>query len=452
MRPTATRAGRSRAFPSARAVRCREIGTLVLLGAVAAVLLWLRLPPVARDTMWAEDGKQFLAGAEQYGPLNLFTPYAGYLQVVPRLIAAAVVHVPVAQWARGMTLGACIVSGAVTVLVYCASASVVSARLPRLVIAAVTVLLPLGPRDVFGNPTNIHSVLMWALFWVVLAQPVTRRGQIAFSVAGMLCALSEIQAVFLVPLIAIRARRRDSWLLLAGPVLGVLAQLVATVADPRHGSHAAPVGIPSLFVGYLINAVLTLFTSISKVGPAIVDGELWVARALLLGLLALVVLTWGRMPTRTRLAVVAALVLSPLIYVVSVTVNPAEYYEYATMSPAQLGDAWITRYGVVPGMLLLAVAVVSASTIFARPVGRRRGTRIVLRGVAAATIAAVLLSCIVFFVPSWTRRSDGPEWAPAARAAAARCERSGAQRVEIEETLHWRVPVSCALLIGTRGG
>ncbi len=419
------------------------------------MLLWLRIPAVARDTLWAEDGRQFLAGAERYGVLNLLTPYAGYLQVVPRLIAGVVVTIPVDQWARGMTAGACIVSGAVTVLVYVCAASVVPARTPRLVLAAVTVLLPLGPRDVFGNPTNIHSVLMWGLFWVLLAGPESRRARITLSVAGLVCALSEIQSLFLVPLVLVRVRRPEGRLLMLGPALGMLAEIVATVVVPRSAAHAAPVGVPSLLLGYLINAVLTLFTSISKVGPAILSGALWVAGLLLAFVLALVVVAWRRLLPRARLATVAALILSPLIYIASVVVNPADYYDYATMSTEQLGDAWITRYGVVPGMLLLAVAIIAAAALIrggtttALP-DRSRSARPTLRqAIAAATLVAIVLSFTVYFVPSWTRRSDGPQWAPAVHSAAASCATSSTRTIWIKETLGWHVPVPCSRILQT---
>ena len=116
--------------PEAPQRRLRRRTLLCLLGfpaaaLCAAVLVWFRLPPMAHDTVWAEDGRLFLFGAEQHGLFGAtFVPYAGYLQFVPRLIAGAVVQwLPTADWALGMTAGACLVTGAI--------ACVVKARNPR---------------------------------------------------------------------------------------------------------------------------------------------------------------------------------------------------------------------------------------------------------------------------------------------------------------------------------
>ena len=96
-----------------------------------AVLVWFRLPPMAHDTVWAEDGRLFLFGAEQHGLFGvIFVPYAGYLQFVPRLIAGAVVQwLPAADWALGMTAGACLVTGAIACVVFVASRDVLTCRL-----------------------------------------------------------------------------------------------------------------------------------------------------------------------------------------------------------------------------------------------------------------------------------------------------------------------------------
>ncbi len=62
---------------------------------VAATLLaWSRLSPVARDTLWAEDATRFLHVDDRDGlGATLLRPYAGYLHVVPRLLAALVLRV-----------------------------------------------------------------------------------------------------------------------------------------------------------------------------------------------------------------------------------------------------------------------------------------------------------------------------------------------------------------------
>jgi hypothetical protein len=413
-------------------------------GFLAAVGLWFRLPPTAWDTLWAEDGRVFLAGAEQHGPLGaLFMPYAGYLHVVPRLIAGVVVWaVPVPAWAYAMTAASCLVAGGVAVLVFHTSAGVVGTPLLRALLAAVTVLLPLGPRDVLGNPTNLHSVLMWAMFWLLLTRPSRRRMAVLLSAIGLFAALTEIQVVFLVPLMVLATRRRLGRVLVIGPVVGTVAQLVATIASPRSPVHHAADSVGSVGLGYLINAVLPNVVSLRAVGPVVAHGG-WMLGCTVLALVALLaVAAVPRARPRARVAVIAAAVLSPVVYAASVLVNPTAYADYAALSHAQLDHAWLTRYGVVPGMLLLAVVVVAADVLWIDSAHESRaGATRAVAIVAAVAVAA----CLSFgYTPSTTRRSDGPRWSPQISATISRCATSGTDTVlELHETLGWRVPLTC---------
>jgi hypothetical protein len=126
---------------------------LVAFGGAAALAAWLRLPAVARDTLWAEDGRNFLQGAIDSGPVNsLFIPYAGYLHTIPRMIAAVVELFPISGWAIGMTAGACIVAGVVTVTVFVATRGIIDWMPARVAIASLTVLAPLAPRRCSATP------------------------------------------------------------------------------------------------------------------------------------------------------------------------------------------------------------------------------------------------------------------------------------------------------------
>lgn len=56
--------------------------------AVAAVCLALRKPwALLTPQLWAEDGSIFLVQDEQLGLAAWFTPYNGYLHLLPRIVA-----------------------------------------------------------------------------------------------------------------------------------------------------------------------------------------------------------------------------------------------------------------------------------------------------------------------------------------------------------------------------
>ncbi|GAB3390555.1 hypothetical protein GCM10027568_14780 [Humibacter soli] len=430
---------------------------LAAAGTVAsAALAFGRLTPTARDTLWAEDGKLFLAGAEQHGLLLTFVPYSGYLQTIPRIIAAGVVGLlPVSAWALAMTVGSCLVAGVIAVTVFFASRAVVPPVLLRVVLAAVTVLLPLASREVLGNTANLHSVLMWGLFWLVLARPASRASAIAFSVFGLFAALSEIQAVFVVPLLIIAWRRPFGRWLVVGPAVGVAAQVIATLLAPRGSGQHVSVSPLSLAEGWIVNGVMPDLAPLNGVGGLLAVGGILLGLLVLVGVAALAVVAWQHATRDQRIAIAAAAVLSPVIYALSVIIDPGTYYDYASMSSAQLAHVWLARYGVVPGMLLMGIVIVSAAAL---GVERRRSAddrasvvatarasaSLPARAVAALAVLGVVASLVAFYVPSSTRRSDGPAWSPQVAAGTQTCELNPQlPAVDLHETLGWLVPVQC---------
>lgn len=424
--------------------RAKPAIILTAFGLAAAILVWFRLPPIAHDTLWAEDGRLFLAGAEKGGILdNLFTSYAGYLQFVPRVIAIVVVAVmPVSLWAYGMTAGACLVTGGVAVVVYIASRDVLRNRGLRLILALVVVLVPLGPRDVLGNPTNLHSVLLWMTFWVLLYAPRGRASAITMSMLAFSAAVSEIQVVFLVPLMPIAAGRKYGRYLVVGPALGVACQLVATVVAPRAASTASKDSPASMTMGYLINAVTPNFLPQSEIGAFITGGGLAVAAAGIALLAALVLVAWRTTTPRQQLAMMYAALLSLLVWTASVVDNPAPYYDYASLTRAQLREVWLTRYGVVPAMMLFGIAIVAADALL-----RSSAHSVAFRALAVVTAVTIIACLTANYLPTYTRRSAGPTWSTQIASAQRACARSlGRSAVELNETLGWHVPVDCKYL------
>ncbi len=416
----------------------------VVVAVIAATVLWFRLPPLAHDTLWAEDGRLFLAGAEQHGPFGAsFVPYAGYLQFLPRLIAGAVVAgLPAAWWAYGITAGACLVTGLVACVVYVASRDVISSPGVRCVLAAVIILVPLGPRDVLGNAANLHSVLFWMCFWLLLVVPRTRGSAIGMSVLGFAAAASEIQTVFLIPQLILAARRRFGWLLGVGPGLGIAAQLVTTVLAPRAQATATQDSPASIAMGYLINAVLPNLAPQDQIGSMITHGGVLLAVITLLLLIALVGLSWRASAGSQRVAVLAAAGCSTVVWTVSVVDNPARFYNYAAMTPAQLEHVWLTRYGVVPAMLLISIALIATDVLL-----RGNPRRSVPFAVAAVTLALVGVCLFGNYLPTYTRRSAGPSWSAQIPAAQYACRtQPDRSRIVLNETLGWKVPVSCTYL------
>lgn len=142
---------------------------------VASLSAWLRLTPVTRATMWAEDGKYLHDALRGGGPAILLHPNGGYLQLEPRLVNALVTAVvPVAGYAVVITAAACRTAGACAAVVYVCSAAVTASTTARVAFAAVTVLAPMLAVKVLGTTANIHTIFLYTAPWLLLYPPRTR--------------------------------------------------------------------------------------------------------------------------------------------------------------------------------------------------------------------------------------------------------------------------------------
>ncbi len=434
---------------------------VVFIGLSAAFAAWLRLPAVARDTLWAEDGRNFLQDAMRYGPIDsLVIPYAGYLHTVPRLIAAATVQfAPVVDYAQWMTALSCLAAGVIAAVVYVTSVDIVRSAPLRLLLSGITVLAPLAPREVLGNAANLHSLMFWGLFWMLLYRPRSRRGSVALGILALFGALTEIQSVFLLPVMLWRPRDRRRWPLRLGYLIGTLAQIIVTLVWPRSPNTTAPAGIASTLYGYLINAVMPIWLPPSAIGPALLAGGAALGIALLVPFAAAAVVAVVRGSRAQRLAVIGLAVGSVLIYSVSIALNPAPFYDYSTMSAHDLGTPWLVRYGVVPSMMLLAIPLVALATVRRRTGGCAAPPQIAVRPAEPRPVPSplivsiagrftvgglVLLLMLTQFVPQNTRRSGGPAWQPQMAAAQRYCQTQPERAVvRFSETINWHVDVAC---------
>ena len=422
----------------------------VLVGAASAIAAWLRIPPLARDTLWAEDGRAFLQGALNQGPfLSLFDPYAGYLHTIPRIISSLIVQfVQVPQYAYAMTAATCIVAGFAAGVVYVCSSAVVHQVPARVLLASITVLAPLEPREVLGNAANLHSIMFWMLLWMLLYRPKSRHGSLALGIIALLAALTEIQALFLLPILLLGWRDRARWPLRAGYLLGLAAQVVVTVLWPRGWSTNPAVGLPSILYGYLINSVTPLWLPQSSIGPALVAGGPVLTVALALPLVAAGIFGYRRGTAVQRIAIAFLAAGSLLVYAASVLDNPNAFYDYAVFSRAELQSVWLARYGVVPSMMLLAMLVIAFSVRGRQHV---RMTRLspdtLVRHWRFAALSVVLLLMLAQFVPQGTRRSGGPAWQPQIDQVAEGCQIGPDGRIaQVNETLGWTVAIRCGML------
>jgi hypothetical protein len=203
-------------FPVAE-VRRTLMPLVVLVGYVAAAAagfsmdLWWSGSGIT-TRVWAEDGAVFLSTAYRMPyRVALVTPYAGYLQVVPRSLAefTTVFAVRDAAWVLAASAAAARV--AVSLFVFRASSGHLRSAWVRAMLAAAVVLLPVGGLEVLDNIANLHWFLTFAAFWAVLWRP-SRRWECALAGIVVIAAVgSDPLAALLLPLVVLRAISVRHW-------------------------------------------------------------------------------------------------------------------------------------------------------------------------------------------------------------------------------------------------
>ena len=172
--------------------------------AAGAVVLLLRIAgrsPVT--TIWAEDRTVFLVQALA-SPRHLFASYAGYLQLLPRIIAQLVAFLPLPDAAAAFAISGAVIASAVALFVFYASAGHIRSGWLRGLLAAAVLLLPVAPLEIADSGVNTPWYLLFALFWAGLWRPRARRGMGLAALIAFLAGASTPLALALAPLFIVR--------------------------------------------------------------------------------------------------------------------------------------------------------------------------------------------------------------------------------------------------------
>lgn len=255
-----------------------------------------------------------------------------------------------------------------------------------------------------------------------------------------------------VPLMALRWRSGARLPVRLALLVGGAFQLIAYVNSPRGHSKALPNDLPSTAYGYAINSAMTIWNANGHViGQALVHYGPAAAVAALVPVVAAAIWVLRFGSRDQRWLVVTLLAASVILWVVAVKTNPGPYYEYASSTKAHLAKPWLSRYGVVPSMELIAVMVLALgvrwrpSLAREAPDSERRRIPVARIVVGAALLAVVLVS----FVPSVTRRSGGPELAPQVTTAERSCiGQAAVTPVTLLSPPHtnWKIVLDCGRL------
>jgi hypothetical protein len=437
----------------------------VLLGALAALVVRERLDVLTRNTVWAEDARNFLGDRLALGPFALLHPYQGYLHLVPRgLTDVAVALVPLDRYAVAVTVLSSLTVGAVAAGIVVLARDAVPSLPLRLLLAMVPAIVPQAPVEVAGNFANLHWYLLVLAPWLFAARMRSWWAGAGFAVVALLVTLTEIQTALFLPLLLVGIRDRRKVPLVVAAVGGVVAQVVTTLTHPRI-EHATAVESPAdVVTGFLLHpfagALTWRTTTIGRLVvdhgivvlavPAVVLALLWVWAGVLAG--------W-----RTRIALLAMAAGAVGVWSASVVLNGNVIYQYARFTDAELLSLTSTRYGVATAMFVLAGTVVAASVLVRggrheetaghaerRGHAARSTVRVVsvLRQVVGWLLVLVVVSAgVLSFRVGTTQRDVGPNWDVEVDQGAATCPADDAGSFRVTAAPNgatWFVDVPCA--------
>ncbi len=389
-----------------------------LIAALATGIACLRLGHGPLGVLWAEDGSPFLQDANRFGGLAVpLRPYGGYVHLLPRLIAALVVLLPVDAFAAAANVLSCAVAGTVAASTFVLSRPVAAAPVIRATLAAVVVLLPVAPVEVLGNLANLHSYALWLVPWLLLAAPSTPRGSAALGAAGLLIALTEIQTVLFAPFFLLAARDRRQWPTLLGLGAGLLVQLAAMVIAPRVNATPGTATLEATAKGYLVNGVLSLATEEGRHLHALVMAAGWTAiAAAALLLLAFILHATLIASGRLRWAILMLAYGSLATFAVGYALTPAP--DYAHYLEPGFPHLIPLRYAAISSAFLAGAATLAAG----------QWLRTAWPGLGALALAALWSSFALNFEPDWTWRTGAPAWSKSLDGGVAACRADPARQ------------------------
>jgi hypothetical protein len=231
------------ATPSRRRGEGGHRGLCVFLLFAGVAALVLRRPDVLMSPkLWAEDGAIFMKDA-YLRPVykTVFTPYSGYVLVVPRLWAALTTTLPVRFLPLSYALFTLFLDAACLAVVLSKRfAWMIPSFAVRAVLFASLILIP-GTWEINGNLTN--SIWYTGLCLLLLSfatDPESTVGKAAEVVVVLLFALTGAMSLVVAPLFALRWWRTRSWhSALVTLVVGgaALFQFVDLRLHPRVGAQ-----------------------------------------------------------------------------------------------------------------------------------------------------------------------------------------------------------------------
>lgn len=387
------------------------VASLLLL-AVVLDLMRLGLSD-SLTTVWAEDGPVYLQAALTQSFWDAIgSAYAGYLVLVPRLIAEIASLVPLRYAPAAVSIVSALCAALSGLAVWFASGGLVRNPYLRGALVALTVLAPTAGSETLVSAAYVPWYMLFASFWLLFWRPATMKGAVLAGIFIALTAMSTPGVWFFAPVAALRLfawrDRRDL------TILGFYAAGSAVQALVLFGQEQGE----SLWTSHIWTAYVQRVLDGGIFGQSL-GGDLWsrfdwtfliLLTALLVAAFAL---GFRRATPGARWFAALALPTSLGMFVISVFQRSVGNNVFWSGGSAG-GTA--SRYVLVPALLLVSAGLVLLDSVLRRrdPNVRR------LSWAALATVAVLGLAIVTSFDMSDPVRQV-PHWEDSLEIAAAKC-------------------------------
>jgi hypothetical protein len=411
---------------------------LVLLGTVIA---FLRIPANARNLLWAEDGRNFVADALLGHPWGaLFEPFAGYMHAVPRLTSLFVVGVvPLDSVPVAITLVACAITSGIATLAFAMLRLRMAAWLPRLALWLGIVTLPIAGIEVNGSIANSHWYLLVGLFIVLVTR---QRSGLAITIAAItvcLAVLSDPLAAIFLPFVLVRLLSLGRPRQLVVPVVFLASLAVQfAVVFATHITRAPSAPTPT---GLLRAAAFRVFLAAlaGEPGSSAAYASIGVASLVIAVIIVVTCLCWSVLRDNNLGGLATAAIASAVVfYVISIWIR------WFPESDPAVSTAWWSgsRYSVVPICLILMGLAAASATVKGHP----RGRVVPFLGGAALLCLVAVIALPAFSV---TARQPQQGWVAGLAQARERCLSLPSSHSVVIGTapVKWSIELDCRTIL-----
>jgi len=407
-----------------------------------SLLSLLRVPIKTWGTFYAEDGRTFTGQwAASRGLDPLFREYAGYQHLLPRLVSLVVQVLPIDLWAYATTATACAAVAMCGCISFLATRDLGLNRSLRVAVGILPILSPLAGFEALGSIANLHWYMTYMLIWVFMAVPRRWLPQLAYGSLSAVAALTEPQTVILLPVLILQlVRTRGAcWPIGIGWFVGFSGQLLTYLAHPLvRVSDFHDFGSAAL--GFTINVSGgTVFDTGRELGFVIVHTHWMVVVGWAVVLLGAGILATFLVRGDLRIVAIVAVIVAVASWSASYFLNDHSHFEYQMMSPQQLANVPLIRWGTTAAMALPVGLLVLFHAF--------RGTDLGRRWVPLVGASLLVLVMLVGGFQSSDNRRGGPGWKWGVAQAQVTCSDRSVNSARIARfPSGWAVTIPCRLL------